>query len=149
MPKRIFLDTNVYIVGAADTDSLEWQILTWLGFDGSQPAQAEVVVSAELIEQILRVAKRLKTKDWAGSIVSRMWQNLTLRYVLVDDQEYSQLAEAGWLPREDIGVYLAAKQGGTDCFISSNHGLIRAVVKETKEFECFTPENFVKQYHLS
>ncbi|MGD1867260.1 MAG: hypothetical protein ACFB0D_22145 [Phormidesmis sp.] len=146
MSKRIFLDTNVYIVGAADTDSVEWQILTWLGFDGNQPAQSEVVVSAELIEQILRVAKRLKTKDWAGSIVSRMWQNLNLRYVLVDNEEYSQLAAEGWLPREDIGVYLAAKQGGTDCFISSNHGLIRAVVTETKEFECFTPENFAKQY---
>lgn len=146
MPKRIFLDTNVYIVGAADTESIEWQILIWLGFDGSQPARAEVVVSAELIEQILRVAKRLKTKDWAGSIVSRMWKNLNLRYVLVDDQEYSQLAVEGWLPREDIGVYLTAKQGGADCFISSNHGLIRAVVTETKEFECFTPENFAEQY---
>ena len=146
MPKRIFLDTNVYIVGAADTESIEWQILTWLGFDGSQSSQAEVVVSAELIGQILRVAKRLKTKDWAGSIISRMWQNLNLRYVLVDDREYSQLVMEGWLPREDIGVYLAAKQGGTDCFISSNHGLIRAVVMETKEFECFTPKGFAEKY---
>ncbi|MEL6815952.1 MAG: hypothetical protein AAFP03_14240 [Cyanobacteria bacterium J06598_3] len=146
MPKRIFLDTNVYIVGIADTDSIEWKILTWLGFDGSQRAGAEVIISAELIEQILRVAKRLKSKDWAGSIVSRMWQNLNLRYVLVDDQEYSQLAALGWLPREAIGVYLAAKQGRTDCFISSNHGLIRAVVTETGEFECLTPENFAKKY---
>lgn len=146
MPKRIFLDTNVYIVGAADTNSMEWKILSWLGFDGNQPARDGVVVSAELIEQVLRVAKRLKSKDWAGSIVSRMWQNLNLRYVLVDDREYSQLAEEGWLPKEDIGVYLAAKQGGTDCFISSNHGLIRAVVTETKEFECFTPEKFAKRY---
>ncbi|PZO09337.1 MAG: hypothetical protein DCF25_21815 [Leptolyngbya foveolarum] len=146
MPNRIFLDTNVYIVGAANTESIEWQILTWLGFDGSQPAEAEVIVSAELIEQILRVAKRLKTKDWAGSIVSRMWQNLNLRYVLVDDQEYSQLAALGWLPREDIGIYLAAKQGSADCLISSNHGLIRAVVTETKEFVCLTPQNFAEQY---
>ncbi|MEM9087209.1 MAG: hypothetical protein AAGC93_00530 [Cyanobacteria bacterium P01_F01_bin.53] len=148
MPKRIFWDTNVYIVGAADIESVEWQILTWLGFDGSQPAQAEVIVSAELIEQILRVAKRVKSKDWAGSIISRMWQNLNLRYVLVDEQEYSQLAALGWLPREDIGVYLAAKQGGADCFVSSNHGLIRAMVTETKEFNTFTPEEFSKQHRL-
>lgn len=146
MLNRVFLDTNVYIVGAADTESIEWQILKWLGFDDSQPARVEVVVSAELIEQILRVAKRLQSKDWAGSIVSRMWQNLNLRYVLIDEQEYSLLESLGWLPREDIGVYLAAKQGCTDCFVSSNHGLIRAVVNETKDFECFTPENFAKRY---
>lgn len=67
MSERIFLDTNVYIVGVADIESIEWRILQWLGFDGSQPAQAEVVVSAELIAQILRVGKRLYGKDWAGS----------------------------------------------------------------------------------
>ncbi|MEL7223975.1 MAG: hypothetical protein AAGL17_03705 [Cyanobacteria bacterium J06576_12] len=148
MPNRIFLDTNVYIVGVADTESIEWQILCWLGFDGSRPSRSEVVVSAELIEQVLRVAKRLKNKDWAGSIVSRMWQNLNLRYVLVDNDEYSQLVAAGWLPREDIGVYLAAKQGGADVLISSNHGLIRAVVTETKEFECLTPEKFAEEHLL-
>lgn len=146
MPKRIFLDTNVYIVGVADAKSVEWRILQWLGFDGSQPPQAEVVVSTELIEQILRVAKRLQSKDWAGSIVSRMWQNLNLRYVLVNENEYEQLEALGWLPREDIGVYLAAKQGSTDYFISSNYGLIRAVVTRTEEFECFTPEDFATQY---
>ena len=146
MPDRIFLDTNVYIVGVANTDSVEWKILQWLGFDGSQLTQAEVVVSTELIAQILRVGKRLYGKDWAGRVVSRMWQNLSLIYVLVDQQEYSELAAAGWLPREDIGIYLAAKQGETDYFVSSNHGLIRAVVTETEEFECFTPQNFANQY---
>lgn len=49
MPKRIFLDTNVYVVGAADIESIEWKIPTCLGLDDSQPAQAEVSVSAELI----------------------------------------------------------------------------------------------------
>ena len=146
MTSRIFLDTNVYIVGVADTESVEWKILQWLGFDGSQPPQAEVVISAELIAQILRVAKRSRSKDWAGSIVSRMWQNLNLRYVLVDNQEYTKLAKLGWLPREDIGVYLAAKQGGANCFVSANHKLIRAMVAETQEFECITPESFTKQY---
>ncbi|MEL7071235.1 MAG: hypothetical protein AAGN15_21665 [Cyanobacteria bacterium J06581_3] len=48
MPERIFLDTNVYIVGVADRESIEWKILEWLGFDGSQPPQAEVVVSTEI-----------------------------------------------------------------------------------------------------
>ncbi|MEL6225377.1 MAG: hypothetical protein AAFR31_22350, partial [Cyanobacteria bacterium J06627_8] len=65
-----------------------------------------------------------------------------------DEQEYAQLEALGWLPREDIGVYLTAKRGSADCFVSSNHGLIRAMVTETKEFDVFTPEEFSQQYRL-
>ena len=75
-----------------------------------------------------------------------MWRNLALRYVLIDRRECAQLVRADWLPREDIGVYLAAKQGGADCFISSNHKLIRATVARSKAFECLTPEDFAKRY---
>lgn len=146
MLKRVFLDTNVYIVGAGNTEGVEWQILSWLGFDGSQSAAAEIVVSTELIEQILRVGKRLQGKDWAASIVSRMWQNLKLRYVLIDKHEYAELSALGWLPKEDIGVYLAAKQGRAECFVSSNHELIRAMVTETKDFECLKPQDFANKY---
>jgi predicted nucleic acid-binding protein len=60
---RIFLDTNVYIIGAADSESYEAKILNWLGFDESQSAKVEVIISEELIEQILRVSKRLRNKD--------------------------------------------------------------------------------------
>jgi len=78
IPSRIFLDTNVYIVGVANPTSAEWKILQWLGFESRRSEAAEVVISAEVIEQILRVAKRLKNKDWAGSVVARIWQNLTM-----------------------------------------------------------------------
>lgn len=70
VPSRVFLDTNVYIVGVADSSSAEWKILQWLGFEDRCPDAAEVVISADVIEQILRVAKRLRHKDWAGSIVA-------------------------------------------------------------------------------
>lgn len=146
MLSRVFLDTNVYIIGAADPESAEWQILHWLGFNGGQSALAEVVISTELIEQILRVARRLRGKDWAGSIVNRMWQNLKLRYVLINEQDFEALEMLNRLPREDIGVYLTAKKGAAECFVTSNHELIRAVVAETKDFQCLRPESFVNKY---
>ncbi|MBR8838442.1 MAG: hypothetical protein DSM106950_31700 [Stigonema ocellatum SAG 48.90 = DSM 106950] len=145
-PSRVFLDTNVYIVGVANSTSAEWKILQWLGFESRRSEAAEVVISAEVIEQILRVAKRLKNKDWAGSVVARIWQNLTLRYVLVNEPGFKQPGSLQWLPREDIGVYLTAKFGEADCFVSSNHELIRAIVAETGEFECLKPEDFVSRY---
>jgi hypothetical protein len=43
LPTRVCLDTNVYLVGAADESSPEAQILRWVGFEGA-PGGAEVVV---------------------------------------------------------------------------------------------------------
>ena len=133
-------------MGAADSTSAEWQILRWLGFESRRSDAAEVVISAEVIEQILRVAKRLKNKDWSGSVVARIWQNLKLRYVLVNEPGFQQTDTFQWLPREDFGVYLTAKFRKADCFISSNHELIRVIAAETGEFECLKPEDFVRRY---
>jgi predicted nucleic acid-binding protein len=119
---RIFLDTNVYIVGAADPSCPEGKILEFLGFEEKNENAPEVVISKELVEQILRVGKRLKGKDWAGKLMARVWQNFNLVYVLLDAQEISEV-EALQIPREDIGVYLTAKQGKAECFVSSNHKL--------------------------
>lgn len=143
---RIFLDTNIYILGADDRRSNEGQILTWLGFWQNIGGSNEVIVSQALIDQVTRVAKRLRNKDWSGELLGKIYSNLTVRYVLIDKQSFATLEAQAVIPREDIGVYLTAQIGKADCFVSANHKLIRALVHETKEFECFTPEAFVSKY---
>ncbi len=145
-PTCVFLDTNVYIIGMADSDSPEYQILRWAGLGQKNTGPVEVVVSEELFEQILRVAKRLRNKDWSGELLGRIWQDLKVCYVLLDTQEYSKLIALGIIPREDVGVYLTARAGRAQCFISANHKLVRVVAEKTQEFECFTPEEFVSKY---
>lgn len=61
---RVFLDTNVYILGTINLQSYEAQILDWLGFS-DQSTTVKVIVSEELTNQISRVSKRLKNKDWS------------------------------------------------------------------------------------
>lgn len=63
LPNRVFLDTNVYIIGAAIADSPEAIILSWAGFTGERSPAFEVLVSDTLFAQILRVARRLHDKD--------------------------------------------------------------------------------------
>ncbi len=53
IPKRIFFDTNVYIIGVADSSSAERAILVWAGFEERKEKSVEVVVSEELFDQIL------------------------------------------------------------------------------------------------
>ncbi|HAX78157.1 MAG TPA: hypothetical protein DCY88_20640 [Cyanobacteria bacterium UBA11372] len=143
---RVFFDTNVYIIGAADPNTYESRLLQWVGFGEEEPSSVEVVVSEELFDQILRVAKRLKNKDWGGELLGRIWQNLNVCYVLLDADEFSRVEALGIIPREDVGVYLTAKTGKAQCFVSSNHELIRALAEQTGEFECLNPEEFANKY---
>ena len=145
-PEHIFLDTNVYIIGSAYQDSAEAAILHWAGIDQDHPGPVEIIVSDELFEQILRVARRLRSKDWGGELLGRIWQCLRLRYVLLDTQEIAELEATSRIPREDVGVYMTARRGNAGCFVSANHQLIRTLAENTGEFKCLTPKEFVQKY---
>ena len=146
LPNPIFLDTNIYIIGATDPTSPERRILESLGFADKKEDGAIVIISDELIDQILRVSKRIQNKDLSGEIVSRIWQTLNVNYVFLDYIEMSNLEKQGVIPREDIGVYLTARTGRAKCFVSANYKLIKQLVDKTGEFECLTPIQFVSKY---
>ncbi len=80
--RRIFLDTNIYIIGQLKPLSPAEQILKWLGYytPNNQPS-IKVIISQELINQILRVGKRLQGKDWAAKTVDQIWQNLNCLFI--------------------------------------------------------------------
>jgi hypothetical protein len=146
VPERVFLDTNVFIIGTAYPQSSERAILRWAGFGEDEPGPVEIIVSQELFAQIRRVAKRMGSKDWAGQILGHMWQDLRLQYVLLDPEDWRAVEATGAVPREDIGVYLTARTGEAQCFVSTNHELVTALAKMTDEFDCLTPEDFVWRY---
>jgi predicted nucleic acid-binding protein len=144
LPNSIFFDTNIYIFAALDLDSEESKILSLLEINSNW--QTKVIFSQELIDQILRVGKRLQNKDWSSSLLAKLWQQLQIDFIFVDDQDVQAIADAGIIPREDAGVYLTAKQGKAECFVSRNYKLIRALVEQTEEFECLTPKEFLQKY---
>jgi predicted nucleic acid-binding protein len=148
VPSRIFLDTNVYIIGSSEPESPEKKILDWLGFSGRPVTSTEVILSDELVEQICRVAKRLRNKDWSGELLNRIWRNLRIVYVQIDEIDIANNSFLKQIPREDIGVYLTAIAGQAEYFISANYELIRALANKTGDFTCFTAEQFIDKYHL-
>jgi predicted nucleic acid-binding protein len=148
-PKRLFLDTNIYIIGAATADTPEAQLLHWAGFGRDDMAREQlvaVILSAALIEQITRVARRLQHKDWAGAILSEIWQSMNVQFVMLDPVEVQQVEARGIIPREDVTVFLSAITGHADCFVSANHKLIRVLAEQTGLFRCCTPEEFVAEF---
>ena len=140
---KIFLDTNVFIIGYLQSDSPERMILEWVGLYGNSP-QAQVIISQELIDQILRVGRRLQGKDWAAKLVAQIWQNLDFLFIIETEnmkREERMLLAQQVIPREDVIIYLTAKSGKTDYFISGNRELIRAIA----DFECLASEDFINK----
>jgi len=80
--------------------------------------------------------------------VQRVWQRFQIDFVFVEDLDIRVIESAGVIPREDAGIYLTAKQGNVQCFVSSNYKLIRTLVEQTQEFECLTPEEFLQKYGI-
>lgn len=147
---RLFFDTNIYILGSQDPDSFEAIILRAIGFYETEEREieAEIIFSDALIDQIRRVGKYLWGKDRAGFILGTIWSNLNIHYVVPDLQWYEQLQELKInknIPTEDILIYLTAKYGKADRFVSGNRELISAIA----DFPSLTPEDFVRQYILS
>ena len=77
---------------ALDLESDESKILSLLESDANSDQQTKVIVSQELIEQILRVGKRLQNKDWSSGLLARLWQQLQIDFIFVDDQDIQAIA---------------------------------------------------------
>lgn len=143
---KIFLDTNIYIIGQLIASSPEEILLTKLGFyDSVSSLDRQVIISQELINQVLRVGKRLKSKDWASQLVDQIWCNLNCLFVPETremEEEAKQILATKLIPSEDIFIYLTAKSGQADCFVSGNRELIKAIA----DFECLTVDEFTNKY---
>lgn len=144
---RIFLDTNIYIIGQLKPLSPADKILEWLGYYNrlKNNNQIQVIISQELINQILRVGKRLEGKDWAAKIVDQIWQNLNCLFIPETDEiraEASQIIKEKLVPSEDVFIYLTAKYGEANIFVSENRELIKMIAN----FECLTSDEFIDKY---
>lgn len=144
--RQLFLDTNVYIIGSVVRNSDEGSILEWLGFFERQGDSPTVLVSEALIEQILRVGRRVGGKDYGGELITRLWENLSVQHVTLDEQELQDMYAEGSIPREDVPIFLTAHTGRAECFVSANYKLIKALAINKQLFECLTPAEFIAKY---
>lgn len=143
---RLFLDTNVFIIGTAMPDSPEAIILDWLGFFDKHSDRPAIIVSDVLIEQIRRVGRRIGGKDYAGELIARLWENLSVQHVVLNEEELQRLYVEGSIPREDVPIFLTAHTGRAECFVSANYKLIKALAINAQLFECLPPAEFITRY---
>lgn len=81
---RVLLDTNVFIIGFLELDSFEGKLLQKL----METSTIVLIFSNDLEEQIRRVGKRLKNKDWVGQLLNRIWRDYHLEFVCLDAESF-------------------------------------------------------------
>ncbi len=141
-PWRVILDTNVPVVSALDRHSVERQVLNWLV---TQP-DVIVLMSEELMAQILRVGRRIGGKDWAGWIHYTVWRDFSVEFVDVPETAKELVRRTTRIPQEDIAIFLTALLGKADCFVSANHEFVKEAAAIQQAFECLTPDEFYAKY---
>lgn len=139
--KKVVIDTNIFLIGFLDFVS------------GKKSVDADIiramlkrefilVLSKELEEQIARVGKRVKDKDWAGYIRSAIWSSAKISFVMIPE-DVRLMERYKEVPRKDLLIFLTALFGNADYLVSNNREFIRKTVN-TREFQCLTPGEFVK-----
>ena len=143
LPRRVLLDTNIFIVGYGPRTSAEESILSFLS---AHRAETTLLLSNEILNQVSRVAKRVKGKDWAGLLLSYFWRDFNVDVVNLEDAGDLLGQYKDRIPSKDLLVFLTGLVGQADCFITRNHALLKAALGQHPPFECLTPEEFLAKY---
>jgi predicted nucleic acid-binding protein len=134
------LDTNIFIVGYSESESAEERILDLLA---TAAEEWVLLLSDELHDQLRRVARRVRGRDWVGTVLSQVWHNYRVDYVSLSGMGHLAREYAGQIPREDLAIFVAAVVGRADVFVSRNRELLQKAAERQGSFECLTPEEFL------
>ncbi len=144
---KVLLDTNVYIVAALDLarniESAEVKIIK-----AAIDQKFRVVITKELQEQIIRVAKRVGNKNWASRLIALIWAEI--KPIFIPQTYYKDLMRLykSKVPRKDLAIFVAALAGNVDYLVSENRSFIKEATKAQNIFKCLTPEEFVRKLKL-
>lgn len=139
---KLVVDTNVFIVGfldlAEDKESAEVRILR-----GLKKGKYKLILSSNLEEQILRVARRVRDRDWVGLLRHIIWSDFRIKYVKLNTELRQKYGNK--VPRKDLGVFVTAIKGKADYLISNDKDFLEEASHAQQIFSCLTPHEFVKK----
>ena len=144
---KVLIDTNVYIIAALDlardVETAEVKIIR-----AAIDQKFRVVITKELQEQILRVAKRVGGKDFASRLVALIWSEIKSIFIPRTYYECLMKIYEDKIPRKDLAIFTAALVANVDYLISENRNFIRKSAEAQRIFKCLMPEDFVNEIKL-
>ncbi len=144
---RVLIDTNVYVIAALDLarnfESAEVKVIK-----AAINQKFRVVITKEIQEQILRVAKRVGGKDFASRLVALIWSEI--KPIFIPQTYYKTLMRIyeDKIPRKDLAIFTAALVADVDYLISENRELLKKSAEVQDIFDCLTSEEFIDKINL-
>ena len=144
---RVLIDTNVYVIAALDLarnfESSEVKVIK-----AAINRKFRVVITKEIQEQILRVAKRVGGKDFASRLVALIWSEI--KPIFIPQTYYKTLMRIyeDKIPRKDLAIFTAALVADVDYLISENRELLKKSAEVQDIFDCLTSEEFIDKINL-
>lgn len=139
---KLVVNTNVFIVGFLDLaerkESCEVQILREL-----KNRKHRLILSSNLEEQILRVARRVRSRDWVGLLRHVIWSDLEIKYAELNWELRRKYEDK--VPRKDLGVFVTAIKGEADYLISNDEDFLEKASHAQQTFRCVTPSEFLEE----
>jgi hypothetical protein len=141
---RLLVDTQIFLLGYARSFPPASDVLQLLR---NRREEFTLLFSEELIDQIRRVGRRVGGKDWAGLILSRIWQDFAVEMIHVPPDPLETVKELGFvMPAEDVAVFLTAWLGNAQMMVSENREFVREAAAAQSLFSCLSAEEFLALY---
>lgn len=141
--KRIVLDTNIFIFDFANAGEKRQNIENFILQNLREKDEYRILISKELENQILNVAKRVKDKDWAGLVQFLMWRDYNLEYVFIEHVSEDIKRFINKIPKKDIIIFFTALIGKAECLVSNNREFMKKSALAQRLFKCYEPNEFV------
>ncbi len=140
---RLVLDTNVFIVGFLDLaeNSVSPEVLI---LEELNKKIHTLIFSDKLEEQILRVALRVKDKDFVGLVRHLIWSDFLIEYFAVNKEKYLNLFPE--IPRKDLDIFLTAHLGSADYMLTNDSVFLEKSKIYKTGFISIGPSDFVNKF---
>ena len=141
---KVVIDANVYIVAALDlakgADSAEVRMIKAAG------KKFRIVICKEILEQIMRVAKRVGDKDLGSRLIAALWTDTSPVFVEVYDEVVK--AYDNKISRKDLAIFAAGLIAKAEYLVSVDREFLKSAKNAQNMFKCVTPGEFVEVLKL-
>lgn len=151
MEEKVFIDTNVILVGALhlqkDIKSPKSKILKLITRSEQVGARLRLVTSLKQIEEIHKAAKILGGKDFAGWLKYLLF--VDWRPEIIRREEYLEAMKKfkKKVPEEDL-VHFAVSYSKCDYLISQDREFLKDGSRIQKKVRCLAPKKFQAELKL-
>lgn len=141
---KAVLDTNIFIKAFLDLEKDLETPETGI-FNNLKDKKFDLILSSELEEQVLKVVKKVKDKDFVGLFRFMLWTDFQIEFTELKNKEELK-KNYKEIPRKDLDIFLTAVEGNADFLVTNDREFKQEAKKIETNFQVLSGKNFYKKH---